>query len=105
DALDDTGIKVPGVGAFECAKNVAGGRDVQREMTYGPAAEHADIISENRQRRQHDHHRDKARDDEVADRIDGHHFKRFDFFRDFHRAQFGGDSGAASADHDHRDQD
>ena len=46
-------------------------------MTNGPAAEHSDVISQDRKHGQHHHHGEEARHDQVLDRINGHDFKRF----------------------------
>ena len=104
-AFDHAGIQIPGIGTLQRAQHVTGGVEIEREPANGPTAKNANVISENGEGRKHDEHGEKTWHDEVLDRIDRHHLKRFDFFGHFHRAEFRRDSRAAAADDDHRDQD
>src|SRR5207302_10173448 len=85
-ALDHSRIQIPGLSAFECTHNVTGGVEIKRESANRPAAKHTDVVSENRQRWKHDKHGKETRHDQILDRIDRHHFQRFDYFGHFHRS-------------------
>ena len=103
-ALDHARIQIPGVRGLQGAHDVTGGVEIERETANGPAAENADVISHDRERRQHHEHGEETGHDQIVDRIDRHHFERLDFFGNFHRSQLRRHGRPAAADHDHRDQ-
>ncbi|KRO62700.1 MAG: hypothetical protein ABR82_00535 [Verrucomicrobia subdivision 6 bacterium BACL9 MAG-120507-bin52] len=61
-----------------------------------PPADEADACAQDGHTGEHDHEGNKAGNDEVADRIDGHDAKGFDLLIDLHRAEFGRHGGSAA---------
>ena len=104
-AFDHARIQIPRIRTLERAEHVAGGIEIERKMAHGPAAENANVISQDREGRQHHEHREEAGHNQVADRIDRHHFERLDFLGHFHRSQLCCHGRPAATDHDHGDQD
>ena len=61
------------------------------------SAQHAGEVHERGEDRERDDAGDHARDDEIAERVDGRGFERVDLLGDPHRAELGADAGADPA--------
>src|SRR5712672_710341 len=79
--------------------DIAGEGEVGLRDAKERATENAHGVGPNSETRQHDGHGDEFGSHQEMDRADGHGFEGIDFFGDLHGADFGGESGAGTADY------